>query len=459
MKVKSTKSALLMSFTSLLLCFAMLIGTTFAWFTDSVTSGVNKIVAGNLDVEVEYSKDGSTWADLQNSDSLFTGALWEPGHTEVVYLRVKNAGTLALKYDLKVSPVSESGGINQEGNSFKLSDYIKFATVSADTLTTYTRETARTAVGEGVALNSGLLQSGELQPKAASAADLPTKYVTLVVYMPTEVGNAANYKTGTTAPYIDLGITVLATQVENEKDSFDQNYDAGLTNDATVVYNYFPQVNVTAQLVIDGDNKVVAGSEAGSNVTVTPLQDGSAKSKVVMSSTEQIENTAAAKVETILQKDGDSRRTGSMTLKVVKDDTENANFKTDSTKINTATQDSTTYKVTVETEGVVAVSEESKAKFKVDLFIGKSRTNVKMYHINDLMKTTGDTGYVEGADNTFTYNASTGYVTMFVDSFSPFTAVYDMPVAAIGTTVYYTLESAIAAVENSETVVLLKNCA
>lgn len=453
MKHKSTKSALLMSFTSLLLCFAMLIGTTFAWFTDSVTSGVNKIVAGNLDVEVEYSKDGSNWADLQNSDSLFTGALWEPGHTEVVYLRVKNAGTLALKYDLKVSPVSESGGINQEGNSFKLSDYIKFATVSADTLTTYTRETARTAVGGGVALNSGLLQSGELQPKAASAADLPTKYVTLVVYMPEDVGNVANYKTGTTAPEIDLGITVLATQLKSEADSFGNTYDDGLTNDISVVYNYFPQVNVTGQLKISG-TEVQKGDE---NTETTVERISEAQSKVTLASSEKVEGSTAAKVEAVLEKGTlADQQTGSMTLKVVKDDTANANFQsTNTSAIDTATQDSTTYKVTVETKGVVAVPEtEGKAKFKVDLFIGKSRTNVKMYHSGIEM-----TEAVTGANNTFTYNASTGYVTMFVDSFSPFTAVYDMPVAAIGTTAYYSLESAVAAAQAGETVVLLKDCA
>ena len=56
---KSTKRALLMSVISMLLCLAMLTGTTFAWFTDSVKSGMNKIVAGNLDVELQYY-DGTT---------------------------------------------------------------------------------------------------------------------------------------------------------------------------------------------------------------------------------------------------------------------------------------------------------------------------------------------------------------------------------------------------------------
>ena len=57
-KSKNTKRALLASVLSMMLCLAMLIGSTFAWFTDSVTSGKNTIVAGNLDVELNWSTDG-----------------------------------------------------------------------------------------------------------------------------------------------------------------------------------------------------------------------------------------------------------------------------------------------------------------------------------------------------------------------------------------------------------------
>ena len=53
--MKSTKRSLLLSVLSLMLCITMLLGTTYAWFTDSVTSGKNKIVAGNLDVELTHN--------------------------------------------------------------------------------------------------------------------------------------------------------------------------------------------------------------------------------------------------------------------------------------------------------------------------------------------------------------------------------------------------------------------
>ena len=98
---KSTKRALSASIMSMILCIVLLIGATFAWFTDSVSSGTNVIKAGNLDVKLEYSKDGTNWTNADGATDLFdSSAKWEPGHVEVVYLKVSNAGDLALKYKL-----------------------------------------------------------------------------------------------------------------------------------------------------------------------------------------------------------------------------------------------------------------------------------------------------------------------------------------------------------------------
>ena len=120
--MKNTKKSLLLSVTALILCCALLAGTTLAWFTDSVKSGVNTITAGNLDIEVEYYNDvNQNWTKLAGSKSLFSKGLWEPGHTEFVTLKIENKGTLALKYKLMVTPVSENGGINVSGTPFKLS--------------------------------------------------------------------------------------------------------------------------------------------------------------------------------------------------------------------------------------------------------------------------------------------------------------------------------------------------
>ncbi|HPU58735.1 MAG TPA: TasA family protein, partial [Candidatus Avimonas sp.] len=104
MKKSAVKKSLFLNLTSLLLCVALLIGTTFAWFTDTASSGVNKIIAGNLDIEVS-SKVGDDWVPIQESTSLFSSNLWEPGHTEYVTLKIENKGTLAFNYRVLVSPV------------------------------------------------------------------------------------------------------------------------------------------------------------------------------------------------------------------------------------------------------------------------------------------------------------------------------------------------------------------
>ena len=114
MKKTSTKRALLSAILALVMTVSMLVGTTFAWFTDSVTSAGNKIVAGNLDVEL-HMYDGSAYVDISNATNPIFGAdglaaaadgsstLWEPGKTQVVYLAIKNAGSLALKYKVALN--------------------------------------------------------------------------------------------------------------------------------------------------------------------------------------------------------------------------------------------------------------------------------------------------------------------------------------------------------------------
>ena len=96
---RATKRALLTSVMALVMCVVMLVGTTFAWFTDTASTGVNKIQAGNLDVELEYKAPGTEVfaAATENTKVFKDGALWEPGHVEYVVLKIRNAGDLALK--------------------------------------------------------------------------------------------------------------------------------------------------------------------------------------------------------------------------------------------------------------------------------------------------------------------------------------------------------------------------
>lgn len=222
MRKSKTWRALVASAMSLLLCMSMLIGTTFAWFTDSVTSANNKIVSGNLDIEFEYSIDMNNWNDIAPDTNVFKeDALWEPGYAEVVYLRVKNAGNLALQYTLGINVAEEIADVNKDGDSFNLSEYIEYGVVE-DVTTAYAATERSRAIADAKAnaakLNKAfgdvytLEQNGEQDVFA------------LVVYMPETVGNEADHN-GKDVPVIHLGIGAYATQLTYEKDSFDDQYD------------------------------------------------------------------------------------------------------------------------------------------------------------------------------------------------------------------------------------------
>ena len=226
---KSTKRALLGSVVAMVLCLAMLVGATFAWFTDTASTGVNKIQAGNLDVALEYSTDFETWNKVTDTTKLFEDStVWEPGRTEVVYLRVKNAGTLALKYTVGMYNINEGRGKNVAGEYYYLSNYVKLGAV--ETTAAYAdREAAINAVNAEArtlkSIGSSAIIGEDQMVMLAPEADAKT--YALVLYMPTEVGNEANPKNND--PYwaskFSFGISVNATQAEYENDSYDNTYD------------------------------------------------------------------------------------------------------------------------------------------------------------------------------------------------------------------------------------------
>lgn len=120
---KSTKRTLVTSILSLVLCMAMLIGTTFAWFTDSVTSGVNTIQSGTLEIELQYQNEDGTWVNAEGVTLDFKKAagapkdeaiLWEPGCTyELPAVKVVNKGNLAVKYEIVISGIDGDAKLNE----------------------------------------------------------------------------------------------------------------------------------------------------------------------------------------------------------------------------------------------------------------------------------------------------------------------------------------------------------
>ena len=227
---RATKRALLTSVMALVMCVVMLVGTTFAWFTDTASTGVNKIQAGNLDVKMSYLTKENGWQEVTETTKLFDdNALWEPGHTEVAYLMVENVGNLALKYQLSVNVANEVTGTSVLNNTIKLSDYIKMGVVDNQSTAFADRNAARAAVQDAGNIAT-YTKNGNI------AANGAAQYVAMVVYMPETVGNEANY-VGNTAPSIELGVKLYATQDTVENDSFDNQYDKDAPYETVKVSN------------------------------------------------------------------------------------------------------------------------------------------------------------------------------------------------------------------------------
>ena len=133
------KNQFLYSVLSLLLCVAMLMGTTYAWFTDSVESGLNTIAAGNLDVELYHSNAAVQNEKVDASTELFMDLngkdiLWEPGVVSYENLRVVNEGDLALAYQLALNTANENYIVDPAtGAQYGLSQVLQVGVVEGGT--------------------------------------------------------------------------------------------------------------------------------------------------------------------------------------------------------------------------------------------------------------------------------------------------------------------------------------
>ena len=223
MKKSTTKRALFLSFVSMFLCFTMLLGTTYAWFTDSVTSDVNTIVAGNLDVEL-YHENSKANGKVGTETKLFQleeGQLWEPGAAVYENFTVANEGNLALKYKLTVEVSNNQGAKN-------LADVLKIGVVNNKIEATATREEVIAAVTEWVPFAT-FFKSGSLEASTTTEPTTDT-YGVVVYWQPSDRDNDYNMNNGKTAAEqlkIDILVNLYATQMEAESDSFGTNYDAG----------------------------------------------------------------------------------------------------------------------------------------------------------------------------------------------------------------------------------------
>jgi len=245
MKKNATKSALLMSVVSLMLCFTMLLGTTFAWFTDNAASTGNKIQSGTLKIDLELLGAGGYTSVRGMTDPIFNYDKWEPGYTVVKTMKIANEGSLALKYQLNVtaSPVDTAEKKNSSLANV-IDVYMCFGestAVKAADLADTTKWWKCGTLAEMMAKPEGFTQ-GKLLPVGADTTGITLGGENGIVVGEVIASVALHMQETAGNEYqdLDLGgidINLLATQFTYEEDTFDDQYDKDTTLDFTPVSN------------------------------------------------------------------------------------------------------------------------------------------------------------------------------------------------------------------------------
>lgn len=207
----ATRTALALS--AFLFVFWIFMGAnaTVAWFSDTTQTAKNTFIVGDMNLDVEY-KNGfvTTYMDLEDGSTVFNEkALYEPGYTQVVWLKIENKGTVDFDYKLSVDVNSYSTSINYYGASFCLPPYLRFGVVFGDSEPELERKLAQAMATHSLD-DLRLNTYSELDPVTVLAKR--TRYAAVVVYMPETVGNEANYQKGAPVPQVNLGMTVFAQQ-------------------------------------------------------------------------------------------------------------------------------------------------------------------------------------------------------------------------------------------------------
>ena len=202
--------ALALSLCALLIWAILGTGASLAWFTDTSPEINNIFHFAEFDLVVSHRLTDGKWEEVDSQTKIFDEeALYEPGYVQVVYLKVENKGTVPFEFYTSVNVNGCIVATNVFGQEFMLQDYLKFGVTTADS-------------------EDAMKNSVPDREKAVEIADMPlhnydtetavlnpgaTKYIALIVRMPEEVGNVANYR-GDTVPEVDLGITVKADQIK-----------------------------------------------------------------------------------------------------------------------------------------------------------------------------------------------------------------------------------------------------
>lgn len=183
-------------------------GASLAWFVDTDEEVKNVFHFAEFELEVSHRLEDGTWEKIEQDTKIFDDeALYEPGYTQVVYLKIENKGTVPFDFKTAVSVTDYTLATNVFGQSFQLQDYLKFGLTTADTEEKLFEKVATRNLAKELAV----MPLSNYSTETASLDAKGTVYMALIVRMPEDVTNMANYRADV-IPRIELGLIVTATQ-------------------------------------------------------------------------------------------------------------------------------------------------------------------------------------------------------------------------------------------------------
>ncbi len=365
MNSKATKRALFSSAVALVICFSMLLGTTYAWFTDTVTSANNRIVSGTLEIDLLMDTGAGYTSIAEGSGNIFdigttannsNKTLWEPGKTQVAYLAIENKGSLDIKYQVNLNTYLPAG---QTVDMSKAMLYSITPDAEYGEVTAWNPAAAQEV---HLGMNAGIVTNVALEAGT-------THYFALSIHMKEEAGNEYQDKE------IDFDLTVLASQLASEEDSFDHLYDE-LATYPNGIY-----------VVKPSEGLITEGTDAGDGLKYFEKENAEGTFKV-SGYAEDVVNVTYKVLPTVA---------GGIEL--------------------AEGTDAVTYDIDVD-------GHHEDHPVKVEIFAGLGLIDVKVYHYDQLMP----------ADS-YSYDSVTGFVTFETDNFSPYTITFfQAPLADVADT-------------------------
>ncbi len=212
-KNKYTKIALAISLLLLILWGLLGTGTSLAWFKDSEPAVKNSFYIGKLELELSHKKGNDYYEVIDGETVVFDeNALYEPGYTQIIYLKVKNNGDVPFDYRLAVDVYDVHTAKSVLGNEIYLPNYLRYGVIFGDSEAALNR-----AVAAAKAANNFPEAAGSYPLNVYSKQDelslqpAEERYIAVIVRMPEEIGNAANFR-GNDIPTVELGLNVAASQ-------------------------------------------------------------------------------------------------------------------------------------------------------------------------------------------------------------------------------------------------------